>query len=89
MLTSRCHAVFGRRFACLNAVTDGIKSLKDFSLCLTHVFNLSTLLDLGGLEGCHNCVLVLNSFTEGLQVIGLLGDSLTMLTEGGGDVLYR
>ena len=73
----------------MDAVAEGVKSLKDCSLCLTHVFNLSTLLDLGGLEGCHNCVLVLNRFAEGLQVIGLLGDSFTMFAEGCGDVLYR
>ena len=88
-MVTRCHAVFGWGFACLNAVAEGIKSLKDCSLCLAHVFNLSTLLDLGGFEVCHNCMLVLNCFAKGLQVIGLLGNSFIMFAEGCGDVLYR
>ena len=73
----------------MDAIAEGVKSLKDCSLCLAHVFDLGTLLNLGGFEGCHDCVLVLKGFAEGLKVIGLLGDGLTVLAEGGGDILYR
>ena len=61
-MVTRCHAVFGWGFACLNAVAEGIKSLKDCSLCLAHVLDLGTLLDLGVFEGCHGGLLVLECF---------------------------
>ena len=54
---------------------------------LTLAFNGRALLELGGLEGGDECVLVFKCLTKSLDISTLLFDRFTVVAKVGGDII--